>query len=540
MNCRKFSSSLFAVITTSILLLASCIDKPEPVDPGGGGGGGGEHPSGGVDNVADLKINSFSLRPEDNERIYGEVKFASNSDGTEWTGVIEHYRADLKQLIATFDVDADRVTVGGVEQVSGETANNFSSTVVYRLYTTKNEYREFRVTVENPADSYTGFPILALMTEGAKPVVSRDDWIKGRMVIDRQAGDCAEFAGDIEIKGRGHNTWGQPKKPYAVKLASKSELMGMNKHKRWVLLANAGDKTLLRNRVAYEIGRRTELPWTPHNRYVDVIMNGEFVGSYLLCEQIRVDKNRVDITEAESGMAADAVGYLLELDRYYDEPIKFRSQYMDLPVNVKDPDEEVITTEQRQYIADYINKVEQLLYGGATVDPAYRNYIDLDTFIDWWMVVELTGNRDPRLPGSCYMYKDAGGKLCAGPLWDFDLTTFTDSKGFRLYDYTIDPDDKSQTDRSLWYGKLFTDPEFKARAKERWNRFRPAFGTIEEFIDAEADKIAVSAKSNWDIWTLTESGSNRDETLSWEEAVAQMKINYRNRLEWMDAQIGQW
>ena len=252
-----------------------------------------------VDRVEDLKIESLTLRPEENEFIYGNVDFESNSDKTEWTATIKNYQADLSQLKVVFKAVADHITVGDVKQVSGETVNDFRKEVIFRLYTTNNEYRDFKLSVVNPADSFSGFPILALMTENGQKVESKDTWVAGRVVLDPQQSDYPAFSGTMNIKGRGHNSWGQPKKPYNVKLADKTPLMGMNKHKRWSLLANASDRTLLRNRVAYHIGRLTQLPWTSDTRYVDVIMNGRFVGNYLLTEQIRVDKNRVNITEAK-------------------------------------------------------------------------------------------------------------------------------------------------------------------------------------------------------------------------------------------------
>lgn len=492
-----------------------------------------------VEQVEDLKIESLMLRPEENEFIYGNVVFISNADGSEWTAKIENYQTDLSQLKVVFNVVADSVTVNGVAQESGITVNDFTHKVIFRLYTVHGEYRDFTLVLTNPSDSYSGFPVLALMTEDGKEVDSKEIWVAGRMVFDPQQSDYKSYAGSMEIKGRGHNSWGQPKKPYNIKLSEKISLMGMNKHKRWVLLANAGDRTLLRNRVAYRLGRLTQLPWTPDTRYVDVILNGMFVGNYLLAEQIRVDKNRVNITDAEPGMAPEQVGYLLEFDRYVEESY-FYTQCRQLPVNVKNPDEELLTSAQKTYISDYINNLESLLYDSEKVNVAYRDLIDINTFIDWWIVVELTENRDTKLPGSCYMYKDAGGKLCAGPLWDFDLTTFLGgTHEFMQYDYEVDLKDPIYTNRNLWYKRLFSDPEFKARAKERWMQYKATFETIGAFIDTESNVIATSAIRNWEIWTIG-SGSNKDELLSWEEAVERLKINYSKRLAWLDEQIKQW
>ncbi len=489
--------------------------------------------------VDELKIKSFEIAPDVNERIYGKIAFTADEQGV-WHGAIEHYKADLSQLKAAFDAVAERVTVAGKEQQSGITANDFSAPVVYRLYATDGQYKEFTVRLENGTG--TGLPIVAILTDGSVPITSKEKWLPGRIVFDPQESDYPALAVNMEAKGRGNNTWRLPKKPYAIKLAEKNPVLGMKKHKRWVLLANASDRTLMRNRASFEIGRRTALPWTPDSRFVEVILNGEYRGSYLLCEQIRIDANRVNIAEMKAeDTDGDAVtgGYLLEFDRYYDEINKFRTTYRDLPVNIKEPDEEVLGAQQRKYITEYVNHVEELLYAGSTIDKSYTDHIDIDSFIDWWIVVELTHNRDSRLPGSCYMYKDRGGKLCAGPLWDFDLQTFKASTSFLLTEYELSDFSSPHGDRSLWYKRLFSDPDFKARAKQRWQSYKASFDGIADFIDAEAAALQPSAAANWAMWTL-DSGPNQDESLTWEEAVTKMRTSYLTRLQWMDGEIAKW
>lgn len=483
----------------------------------------------------DLKLKSLTVSPDRNERIFGTVEFESDQEGVNWKAHINGYNTDLTALKASFEVVAARVTVGETEQQSGVTPNDFSEPVVYRLYADDGRYKEFAAVLT--VGDHTGFPVLGIVTDGEKAVVSRDKWIEGRMVIDRQEGECEELSCRIEIKGRGNNTWSREKKPYAIKLTEKSTVMGMKKHKRWVLLANAVDKTLLRNRVAFEIGRRTGMPWTSDSRFVEVVLNGKYLGNYLLCEQIRVDKNRLDITEmtdADNDGEALTGGYLLELDRYYDEVNKFRTSLRDLPVNIKEPDEDVLTEAQRTYITEYVNQAEALIYAAGKPDAAYRDYVDIESFADWWIVQELCHNHDVRLPGSCYMYKDRGGKLSAGPLWDFDMMTFISSRSFLLKEYEVT--DFTGRDRSLWFKRLFEDPVFVAKVKERWQAYKPAFETIPAFIEAEAAKIEKSAVVNWNMWSLTDN-VNHDEQLPWNEAVSQMKTNYTDRLNWMDQQI---
>ena len=481
---------------------------------------------------ARLKFLSFSFAPEHNGQIYSEV--ALTASGNTLSGDILYYRTDLTQLATSFETNGAKVTVGSTEQKSGVTVNDFPKAVAYRIYTPAGQFREFKVTVRN--HSYSGLPLLVLSTEGAAPVSSKETWIQGTMRIDRQENDCDEFSGQIEIKGRGNNSWAKDKKPYAIKLAEKQPVMGMNKHKRWALLANASDKTLLRNRVAFEIAKHaTALDWTPDSRYVDVILNGRFLGNYLLTEQIKIDKNRVALAEMDpAATSGDAItgGYLLELDRYFDEVNKFRSAFADLPVNFKEPDEEGLNSAQFNYMKDYFNAVEALLY--APDFPAageYAELLDTDSFIDWWIVQELTHNQDTRLPGSCYMNKDRLGKLKAGPVWDFDLTTFIDSRSFLLKD--------ESANNHSWFPRLFRDPAFRQRVRERWQAIRPSLEQIPAFIDSEAAYIQKAAWQNWGMWEyeIARSDVNHDEKLSWNDAVAALQTNYANRLAWMDAQI---
>lgn len=513
------------------LLLASCVSSPDP----------GPNPPPDPEKITydDLKIKNLSLLPDLNERIFGTVAFRPDQTGLQWTAAVEGYRLDRSALVATFEAVAAKIEVAGTAQVSGSTPNDFSKPVVYTLYADDGSSKEFTATLDN--SGATGMPVLGITTEGERDVTSRDDWLDGRLVLDAGQSDWEELSLPIEIKGRGHNSWSRDKKPYALKLSEKNSVMGMPKHKRWVLLANAGDRTLLRNRVAFEIGRRTGLEWTPRSQFVEVVLNGKYLGNYLLTEQIKVDKNRVAVDEMTSqDIAGEPLtgGYLLEIDRYYDDICKFRTRLRDLPVNLKDPDEDILTDEQRTYIVDYMDRVEELLYTGAAPDPDYASLIDVDSFVDWWIVCELCHNRDVRLPGSCYMYKKRGGKLFAGPLWDFDLTTFIPSTSFLLFDYEVSDEVLAdpEGDRSLWYKRLFADPAFRARAKERWRALLPELRTIPAFVDREAAAIEASAAANWAIWKL-EAGSNRDEGLAWRDAVELLKTNYSNRLEWMNSAV---
>lgn len=375
---------------------------------------------------------------------------------------------------------------------------------------------------------YSDLPVVYVNTPS--PVSNKTDWVKNSTIQIANAGEYNTIYEAANVRGRGNTTWDYPKKPYAIKLDKKAEVLGMPKHKRWCLLANWMDKTEMRNEIAFEIGRRMSgLAWTPRGKFVDLVFNGRYVGNYYLCEQIKIDSNRVNIDEmSETDISGNELtgGYLLELDTYFDEVNKFRTQIMDLPVNFKDPDEDVLQNVQFEYIKDYMNDVELKLKEHV----AYSNIealLDIDSFIDWWLHQELTLNWEANHPKSSYMYKMRNGKLFAGPIWDYDWGTFIDSVGKGWIIKT-----------AIWYGYLFTYPEFVERVKERWQIHRVLLDSIPEYIENVEALILESAQYDCQMWPIYESSNyNGDEQLSFQESVNLLKNHYISRFNWIDENI---
>lgn len=390
----------------------------------------------------------------------------------------------------------------------------------------------FTITLRN-----FDLPVVYIDTPDQAEILSKDEWVKGATMSIENTTDGGTYS-KVSIKGRGNSTWSYPKKPYAIKLDKKAAVLGMPKHKRWVLLANWMDRTLLRNSVAFEIAKKTNLEWTPNGQFVEVVLNGKHMENYYLCEQIKIDEVRLNIAEMElTDISEDNLtgGYLLELDINYDEINKFRSTYgqasdgnAGMPVNIKAPDEDVLQTEQFNYIKEYFNAAEAALYADDfTSSGNYKNYVDVNAFIDWWFVHELAQNGEPGHPKSSYMYKDRdsrGGKLKAGPVWDFDWGTFTPgATSFYIKN-------------AIWYNRLFLDSDFVASVKSRWSSFKNKFDEIPVFIDSQAALIKNSAEINSRMWPVT-STVNGDESLSFDEAVERMKAAYQERVAWLDNAI---
>ncbi|MDR1723573.1 MAG: CotH kinase family protein [Tannerella sp.] len=378
---------------------------------------------------------------------------------------------------------------------------------------------------------YTGLPVVVIHTNNNAEIKDKVNWVPAEMTIDGM-GKYEDYEGTMAIRGRGNSTWPLPKKPFAIKLDSKSSILGMPEHKRWVLLANYVDRTMIRNHIAFEIARTTGLEWTPRGQFVELMINDCPLGNYYLCEQIKIDENRVNITGmSSSDLDEEAItgGYLLEFDSHFDEVNKFRSAKFNLPVMIQDPDEETLQPAQFEYIRTYIDSLERLLTNSDSLAArAYTRMIADTTFIDWWIVMELTTNHESYVPNSLYMYKDRMDVLKAGPVWDFDLKTFGADQAF-------------VTMNGIIFKTLFKDPVFTQKAKERWANFKPAFTNIAAQIDSLTLALQVSAEVNTEIWPLEKRWSipnfeplNGDEFFPYTLATSTMKSNYVKRISSLD------
>ena len=367
-------------------------------------------------------------------------------------------------------------------------------------------------------------------------ITSKTTWVKNSSIkIIDEYGE--EHNINTSIKGRGNSTWNYPKKPYAIKLDSKEEVLGMPKHKRWVLLANWMDRTLLRNDVSFEIARRI-MAWAPRGKFVELYLNGEHKGNYYLCEQIKVDKNRVNIDELDKKTNFnDATqitgGYILEFDTNNPKTGEinyFYSRIKNYPVTIKEPDEEVITSSEHPgflYIQEYINNLEQLFEDDKKEKARWseiEKLIDVRSFIDWWLVHEVVRNGEALAPKSCYMYKQKNDKLYAGPIWDCDWGTF------RLNN------DGLVAAKALYYEYLFKYQEFKIAVKERYAEVRETLADIDNYIQKQADLVETSNEINFAKWPITQF-INGDENMTFDEAIETMRSALKRRLNLVDSYI---
>ena len=429
------------------------------------------------------------------------------------------YGTDVSSLAMEYTVNVGTVSSNGTAVLTASSMN-FSSPLKFTITAQNGAEANYYVSV-----SYSDIPVVYINTKDAAPVVSKETWMKGTEIYITNAGEHSKLYSSAQIKGRGNTTWGYPKKPYAIKLDSKEKVLGMPKHKRWVLLANYVDKTCLRNSIAFEISKRSSgLDWTPRGYHVDVVLNGVFMGNYFLCEQIKGDENRVNKPDD---------GYLIEIDKNFDEVSKFYSPIRNMPFMLKEPDEEEITPESFAYIQNRVTTIENALYGADSTTEGYLEYIDLDSFIDYWFVYDLTSTGEPTHPKSVYMWTDNEGKFHAGPVWDFDYYTFQPYYNTMLINTN-----------AVWNDRIINDPNNRSAIKARWMDSCEKYRTIGEEIDRQYALIKESAEYDAKLWPVDPAyyingtkDPNREKDLTVEQSVIRMKEFYEAHFEYMDSYI---
>lgn len=384
-------------------------------------------------------------------------------------------------------------------------------------------------------DVNTNLPKVEITTPDQQEVTSKSEWMAGAQMTIYNTDGSIDYQGALSIKGRGNSTWGFPKKPYALKLDKKNKILGMPKHKRWCLLANWIDRTMMRNEIAFEIARQMpSLEYTPHGQFVELFLNGKHLGNYYLCEQIKVDENRVNIAEldedATSGLGVTG-GFIMEIDAHFDEDFRFMSDRAQMPWQCKDPDE--VNDAQFEYIRNYVNEMEDALYDETRfANRDFTRYMDLNTFADWWLVHELTMNAEPQYPYSCIMHKDQDtaegiAKMKAGPVWDFDYNTFIPAYSQQFTIFT-----------NVYYPRLFKDNAFRQLVKERWRAVRDkGLQThICDYIDQIERQLELSDQLNAPMWPVT-NNINGDTYLGFHDAVQQLKKAFSQKYAWLDNAI---
>ena len=597
-----------------------------------------------------------------------EELLSLDQNGKVFSGRTSH-NGSVDQLVASFEYQGVSVLIGDIAQESGITVNDFTDIVTYTVTNSDGDIENFTVDLTR----FTGLPVVYLKTDDSVAIDSKDDYVRGDTSIfgGRNFDDLEQV--EMKIRGRGNSTWGlHPKKPFQMKLSDKAEFLGMPKDKKWLFLAEYSDKTMLRNKISFEMGYISNLDWTPQGRFAEVYINDQYNGTYNITQKVEESDNRVVLGDT---------GYLLELDqleRLDPDDVYFESAITDkFLVNVKEPSIERNSAEY-VYIKEKINHCEKVISGvstgnssffavfdtisdnvwdvnlsqtitlipdsnytvsfkamssinrtmiaglglyhdpwtnvgesvslttdwqtftltqtttdfgdnqsrvlfdmggdqggdvyiddvsvltadgvelvtngdfanreasweGGAANPVniiymphaemrYTDCIDIDSFVDWYLISEITKNVDSKSFSSMFLNVVPGEKIKMGPLWDFDLSfgnvDYADSRYAEGWWVKYHP----------WYERLFEYPDFVDRVKERFAFFRANQGFILDKIDTYAEQLQWAQQENDSKWQTLGMyvWPNPVYFDTYQEEVDHMKAWYTNRMNWLDEAI---
>ena len=619
-----------------------------------------------------ISITILNIDPPSIDKIF----FSENSNGGLSEEIIlsqsEHIfssrttnNGSVDQLVASFEYTGTSVSIGDTIQESGSTVNDFTEIVTYSVTNSDGDVEEYTVDLMR----FTGLPIIYLKTDDAVAIDSKEDYVQGDTSLD--GGRDFDNLDDLEMKirGRGNSTWGlHPKKPFQMKLSDKAEFLGMPNDKKWLFLAEYSDKTMLRNKISFEMGYISNLDWTPQGRFAEVYINDEYNGTYNVTQKVEESDNRVPLGDT---------GYLLELDqleRLDSDDVYFESVITEkFLVNIKEPNLERNSSEY-VYIKTLINDFENAMLGSTTMtsyfavsettsdnvwdvnlsqtmtlvpnseyrvsfkakssidrtmiaglglyhDPwtnvgepvslttawqtftltqtttdfgddqsrvlfdmggdqggevwiddvsvlntdgeeliingdfqsgesswaggaataanitsyssgaeTYAEYIDIDSFVDWYLISEITKNVDSKFFSSMFLNVLPGEKIKMGPLWDFDLSfgnaDYADSRYAEGWGVKYHP----------WYERLFQDPDFVDRVKVRFAYFKDNQDFILEKIDTYAQQLQWAQQENDNKWQTLGIYVWPNPVIfdTYQEEVDHMKAWYVDRMTWLD------
>ena len=412
------------------------------------------------------------------------------------------------------------------------------------------------------AAAHTGLPILYINTVIPLSSITKDEYVFGNMKLVSGT-DVFDYAFKKEkdgvkkegVKGRGNSSWNLPKKGYSIKFDSKQSFFGLPESKKWCIISNYVDKTLLRNKLASLLANEVyNYDWNPTFTSVDVVWNGEYHGNYIFCERNVIGSGRVDIQDISdlggkkyTDQNGDGVidwkdgGYILEIDKRDDAEFVFMTT-KGVHVTLKDPEQ--VPEEIQTQIQAYVQSAEDALYAAnfEDVNEGWRKFFDENSVIDWFWVNEIARPRDAKSFSSIYKYySPTDSILHYGPIWDFDIGFGNDgAMGYR-------PEQGITTGwyikNGTWTVRMFEDSAFVSNVFKRWaNQKEKLEAIVNTKLQQLADDNAVSAECNFMKWKIlgeyvSPNPLGYEERKTYQSEVDYMKNWINERCTWLDDAI---
>ncbi len=381
----------------------------------------------------------------------------------------------------------------------------------------------------------TNLPTIFIDVEDGAEITSKVEYRNASLRMNGYGhyDDVAPTA--VSIRGRGNSTWYNfPKKPYRLKFSKKISLCGLSKAKSYCLIANFIDCTLARNAIAFYIAQKMGMPYTNHSIPVNLVVNGEPRGSYMLTEKPGINAGSVDLDETQAIM--------WEIDPNYDEDYKFYSEHFELPVMVKDPDLAEIAEDLDSVTPDsllrYWQADFQRMEDALVSDTINKwDYIDMASVVDYVLVYTVCANLELQYPKSLYLYKEHVDSLYKmGPVWDFDWAfTFYNGQESSIYTRRMFVYDEPGSD---FFEAMVKTDEFMEAYKSRWRTFlTQVWPSLLTYLDEYAALVRVSALENGELWPKGSSTNfpNVSSTATFDSNVLALRTWLSRRVAWLNS-----
>ncbi len=372
---------------------------------------------------------------------------------------------------------------------------------------------------------YAGHPRIVIETHNFEQIRYRGEEMQARLQIYGKRAPESDVI-DLTLHGRGNSSFKMPKYGIKLEFDKKISLFGMPANKDWALIANYGDKTHLRNFIAYKLSEWLGAKYTPKVHFVELYLNRKYMGLYLLSETVKVGKERVNISDST---------FLIEKEdiKKVDDPyvVTERENYF----HIKYPKN--IGEESKQLVLDHLNAFEKYLYewegrNSLTLD----DWIDMDDFILFYWIQEFSKNEDGLFARSSFFTWEKGGTFHFGPVWDFDISFGNEPRD------DVKMPEEWWIRRGRWFSTIFNGYGFNTKelAKEYWLENRNTFKALIDSVPLykkEIDQVIKNEYKRWPILSNTENWALKDPYDSYDEAVEAMITWMRARYAWIEENL---
>ena len=416
-------------------------------------------------------------------------------------------RVNLESLVIHFNEEIESVSMGELNKeektISGSFQNDSSFTIRYsdgkekEIYILQSNLPS--ICINNIVKDDTTYS-LSEVNEGIKKTKYTVDII----IEDGNAFSSNISASNTEFKGRGNYTWTLGKKGYQIKFDNKTDVFSMGASKKWVLLANHADNSLMRNKLILDLAKEMNINYTGDSTWVDVWVDGQYQGNYLFTEKVEVGKNRVDLKNDDATLVEVDNNYYKNEDFWFEsKESKSHFVYKDAK---EDNDDEATQQAYLEKFEEFVNNFERELYSEDKNWEEIKKYIDVDSFIKYYFIQEFAENEDA-VKTSMFLYRygtDETDKIYLGPVWDFDIAVgnfiIPEMGGNPEIDYI-----PNITDRSVcldWFFELLKIPEFRKAVSDMYNdEIKNVLDTSINKINDYENQVQMSAKMNFIKWS---------------------------------------